>query len=120
MSQEKNKNANKEQKMSEHALMNLIRLHCDKEGHISFRYNVGKFQTIDGRWIDCGPPKGHSDLIIFTKWGKAFFIEVKIYPNLPTKEQISFLNLMRSMNYESHIIYDIETLKSILTNENAL
>jgi hypothetical protein len=118
MSQEKNKNSNKEQKISEHALMNMIRLYCDKEQHISFRYNVGKFQTIDGRWIDCGPPKGHSDLIIFTKWGKPFFIEVKVKSNKPSQEQINFMNLMRSMNYESHIIYDIEQLKLILTNKS--
>lgn len=66
--------------MTETDLQNKIRLSLSDIA-VTFRANVGKFYTADGRVINSGLPVGFPDLFGFRKSdGKMFFIEVKL-PN---------------------------------------
>lgn len=74
--------------------MNTVRMMLSREGFATFRTNVGKVKTADGRWFDTGLPRGFSDILAI-KDGKAFFVETKVEPNKPTLDQIKFLKIMR-------------------------
>lgn len=82
--------------MKESDVQNSIRLALSPIA-ITFRTNVGKVQTKDGRWFDTGLQKGHSDLTGFRKVdGRIFFIEVKSATGKPSKEQLHFIKTMKS------------------------
>lgn len=82
--------------MNETDLMNNIRIKLSENGFCVFRANVGKVRLADGRFFDTGLPKGFSDLFA-VKDGKIFFIETKVKPYKPTKDQINFLNQMKNL-----------------------
>lgn len=68
-------------------------------GHFVYRANVGKVQTIEGRWFDTGLPAGFPDLFGFRKSDKQiFFIEVKNDRGKPRKEQIVFHEFLKTQN----------------------
>lgn len=100
----------------EHKLMNEIRLYCGKQGWIVIRSNVGKFQLADGRWFDTGLPKGWPDLMILSPNGQTAFVETKIKPRKPSKEQIRMLNLLKSKNFTAFVAYDINEFISKMSN----
>ena len=61
-----------------------------------FRANVGKFLTMDGRYIKIGI-KGHSDLYGHTiPEGKAFYIETKTPEGKASAEQKKFIQAMKA------------------------
>ncbi len=93
--------------MTETDLMNNIRLELSKLGFAVFRANVGKFKMADGRWFDTGLPKGFSDLFA-VKNGKIYFLEVKVKPNKPTKEQLNFINQMKIKGCVAGVVYSVE------------
>lgn len=77
-----------------------VQLWAGENGHLCFRYNTGMVQDAKtGRYIDFGPPKGHSDYILFTKNGLTVFIETKIKYNKQSKEQIDFMNAVQSRGF---------------------
>jgi len=79
----------------EHRIQNEIRLALSPYG-VTFRMNVAKVRTPDGRFISTGVPKGFSDLFGVRKPdGRAVFIEVKTTKGKPTQEQLHFLETMR-------------------------
>jgi len=81
--------------MKESDVQNSIRLALSPYA-ITFRTNVGKVKTIDGRWFDTGLQKGHSDLTGFRKSdGKVFFIEVKTKDGRVRPDQQHFIDTMR-------------------------
>ncbi len=84
------------------------------EGCQIFRTNVGKVRTPDGRWFDTGLPKGHSDLYGFRPDGQIFYIETKVLPNKPTREQLHFLNAMKSKGALGGVAYSIEEALEIV------
>jgi len=76
---------------SEQLIQTEIRAELSKNNHIVFRANVGKVQTIDGRWFDTGLPKGFPDLFGFRSTDKKiFFIEVKNDRGRPRDVQMRF------------------------------
>lgn len=79
--------------MTEHDLQNQIRMALSDRDFCSFRTNVGKLLLPDGRWFDTGLPKGHPDLYAVRN-GRIYYIEVKVKPNKPSKEQVHFLETM--------------------------
>ena len=93
--------------MIEHDIQNLIRLKLSDEGYTVFRVNVGKFKMADGRWFDCGLPRGFSDLIAF-KDGKTVFIEVKKPGGKVREDQINFLNRMKEQGFAAGIVHSVE------------
>ncbi|MCL1949738.1 MAG: VRR-NUC domain-containing protein [Turicibacter sp.] len=80
----------------EHQIQNEIRLALSQAGHTAFRINVGKFLLQDGRWFDVGAPKGFSDVVGFRADGQIFFIEVKNAKGRPSKEQLHFIEMVKS------------------------
>ena len=50
---------------SEHEIQKEIQVALSQHKCTVFRANVGKVQTIDGRWFDTGLPQGHPDLYGF-------------------------------------------------------
>lgn len=117
--------------MTETDLMNLIRMELSQRGFTVFRVNVGKVRALDllpeniKKWIakffptvfekinkysrifDTGLPKGHSDLVAY-KNGEAYFIETKIHPNKPTKEQLNFIEQMIKQGCAAGVAYSVE------------
>lgn len=82
--------------MKEIDVQNSIRLALNPYA-IVFRANVGFFKTDDGRTVSTGLPKGFSDLFGFRRSdGKIFFIEVKNEKGRVRKEQIHFIETMKS------------------------
>jgi Holliday junction resolvase len=69
--------------------------------------NVGLLRTKDGRYISTGLPKGFPDLFA-VKDGRAYFIEVKIKPNTPSKEQEHFIELMQSSGCTAGVVYSVD------------
>lgn len=94
--------------MNETDLMNRIRLRLSELGFCVFRANVGKVRTPDGRFFDTGLPKGFSDLFAIRD-GNIYFLEVKVKPNKPTDEQISFLKVMaEKYGCRGGVVYSVE------------
>lgn len=72
-----------------------------------FRCNVGRVKLADGRWFSTGLPKGFSDLFA-CKHGNTYFIEVKVRPNKPTPEQLTFIETMRFNGFTAGCVYSVE------------
>lgn len=80
----------------EHKIMNEIRVALSENGCVTFRMNVGKMRTPDGRYFDTGVPVGFSDIFGFRESdGKAFFIEVKTKTGKASPKQKAFLKAMQ-------------------------
>lgn len=89
-------------------LGNQIRLWCGQHGYLCFRYNTGRVQDAKtGVYIDFGPPKGHSDYIVFAK-GRAFFVETKVGKNIQSKEQRDFATTVRLNGFDYILAYTLE------------
>ena len=81
--------------MTEQDIQNSIRAKLSEMGFYVERTNVGKVKLSDGRWFDCGPPKGSTDLKAY-KDGKAYFLEVKIPGGKIRPEQENFIKQMQN------------------------
>ncbi len=83
--------------MEEHRIMNEIRIALSEKNCITFRINVGKMYTSDGRYFSTGVPVGFSDIFGFRiSDGRAFFIEVKTRTGKLRPEQKQFLSTMQA------------------------
>lgn len=92
----------------EKRLMNEIRLYCATKGWIVFRTNVGRVMTIDGTYFDTGLPKGFPDMFVLTDNGKAIFVETKIHPRKPTKQQREMIELLKLKKFIAFVCYSLE------------
>jgi hypothetical protein len=92
----------------EHKLQQEIKLFCGQHDILCFRTNSGKVPLTDGRWFDTGLPTGFPDLFLLTRKGQCIFVETKIRPRKPTKEQERFLEEMRLRGFHAWVIYTIE------------
>ena len=112
--------------MTETDIQSLIRIELSEHGLI-FRTNSGEFWQgdkvyskefkrdvlINLRRVQ-GLPKGFSDLIFFSRDGKAAFIEVKKLKEKPRPEQEKFLALMKSMGFSTGIARSVEDALKII------
>ena len=102
----------------EHRIMNEIRVELSETGCISFRMNVGKMKTPDGRYFDTGVPVGFSDIFGFRKSdGKAFFIEVKTSKGRLSPKQKIFLEAMQSAGAIAGVCRSKEDAKKLIKGE---
>lgn len=99
---------------SEHQVQSEIMLAVSQAGNKIFRSNVGKVQTIDGRWFDTGLPKGHADLYGFRPDGQVFYIEVKSETGRARPDQINFLETMRKNGALAGIARSVEDAMKII------
>lgn len=93
---------------TEAELMNAVRIALQERDIVTFRVNVGKVKTLDGRWFDTGLPKGFSDIMGIYKNGKICFIETKQYPRKPTREQCNFMLAMIKRGCPSGVAYTVQ------------
>lgn len=100
----------------EKILMNEIKLYASSKGWIVIRNNVGTFKLADGAFLNTGLPKGWPDLTILSPNGQTAFIETKIKPNKPSKEQINIINLLNSYNFPAFVIYSLEDFIQKMSN----
>ena len=93
----------------EQVLGKKIQVWCGKRNWLCIRYNTGRLQDAKtGKWIDFGPPTGHSDYIVFTDEGEAIFVETKIHPRKQTKEQRDFQAIMQLRGFKALLVYNLE------------
>lgn len=92
-------------------LKNEILILCGMRGWIAFHMNVGTYQLITGQFISTGVPKGFPDLMILTDDGRVMFVETKIHPRKPTKEQTQWLLDLTHRGFMAFVCYDIEEFK---------
>lgn len=57
---------------------------------------------------------GLSDLLILDNCGHAYFCEVKVKPNRPTKEQIEFIEFVKSRGFAGMVVFSLNDLKKLL------
>lgn len=95
--------------------MNEVRLWCGKNGYLAFHCNVGIFYTPDGRKCSTGLPEGFSDLLVLDTGGNACFVETKVHPRNPTREQTEFLENMKSRGFRAGVAYSLEEAIAIIT-----
>ena len=101
----------------EHQLMNEIRLGVADEC-VTFRANVGKVRTPDGRYFDTGLPVGFSDLFGVRKSdGKAVFLEVKTAKGRVSENQQNFINAMQENNAIAGVCRSVDDAKNLLKGE---
>jgi hypothetical protein len=102
--------------MTEHDIQNMIRLELSKLGWLTFRFNVGRVKTSDGRYFDTGLPVGFTDLVAF-KEGKTIFIEVKKTGGKATQKQKDFIDLMKKNGFKAGIVYSVEDAIKLIESE---
>lgn len=100
--------------MKEMDLLNEIRLKLEDFKCKTFRCNVGKVRTPDNRYFDTGLPPGFSDLLVIRSDGKACFIETKVKPRKPTKEQCLFLLEMIKRGCPAGVAFTVEQAIDII------
>lgn len=102
--------------MTEQDIQNSIRLKLSEMGYYVERTNVGKIKLSDGRWFDCGPPKGSTDLKVY-KDGKAFFLEVKTTNGKVRQEQANFIKQMQERYHmPAAIVRSVEEAVEFVTS----
>lgn len=92
-------------------LTNEIRAICGKHNIIAFDVNVGNVQLATGGYFKTGLPRGFSDLLIFYGDGKTAFLEAKIKPNKPTKDQLNFIKEMKKRGYLAGVVYSVDQFR---------
>lgn len=98
----------------EHRLGNEIRLICGERDIIAWKVNVGTVLTADGAMFSTGLPVGFPDLMLLGHNGKIVFIETKIHPRKPTREQLKMHDELRSRGFSVYVIYEISEFLNIL------
>ena len=89
-------------------IQNDIRIALAERGHFTFRYNVGKFYTMDGRMISIGE-KGVSDLIGHrSPDAKAIYLETKTPIGKASKEQKAFIAAMKNSGAIAGFVRSVE------------
>ena len=100
--------------MPEIDLMNACRLRASELHVILFRTNVGKVKMQDGRWFDTGLPKGHADLYGILPGGRCIYVETKVKPRKPTKEQCQFLIAAINQGAVGCVAYSVEDMELVI------
>ena len=101
----------------EHKMMNEIRLGIADEC-VTFRANVGKVRTPDGRYFDTGLPVGFSDIFGVRKSdGKAVFIEVKTKSGRVSEKQQNFINAMLENNAVAGVCRSVDDARKLIKGD---
>lgn len=107
--------------MTEIDIQNEIRMGVNDIA-VTFRANVGKFYTEDGRQISTGLPKGFPDLFGYRKSdGKIIFLEVKTDTGKLREEQKKFLERVVSDGCIAGVVRNTQEARElILTGKGVL
>ena len=66
----------------------------------------------NGAYVNSNVPVGWPDLTIIANDGRVLFVELKIHPNKPSKEQLHYLSVLPN----AHLCYDLNAFKYIVSN----
>lgn len=103
--------------MSEKEIQNLIRLGVNDIA-VTFRANVGKLYTEDGRVIATGLPKGFPDLFGYRrKDGKIIFLEIKTAKGRLRPEQKQFLEQVQKDGCIAGVARSVDEARAIIQSE---
>lgn len=105
----------KEKNHEETKLQSEIMIALSQYG-IPIRQQCGKFKTMYGGIISIGIP-GMSDILFFRNDGKPFWLEIKTNKGRPSKEQLHFLEVMKSIHVEASIIRSVEEAINFIKNK---
>lgn len=95
-------------------IQNAIRLGVSDIA-VTFRSNVGKLYTDDGRMIATGLPKGFPDLFGYRKSdGKIIFIEVKTTKGRLRPEQEKFLQTVKEDGCIAGVARSVDDARRII------
>lgn len=95
-------------------IQNAIRLGVSDIA-VTFRANVGKLYTDDGRMIATGLPKGFPDLFGYRKSdGKIIFIEVKTTKGRLRPEQEKFLQTVKEDGCIAGVARSVDDARRII------
>lgn len=98
--------------------MDDIRAELGKMGWMVFRANVGLYlDPKTGNRISTGLPVGFPDLFA-CKDGRTVFIETKVRPRKPTREQVAFLDAMRRSGFTAVVAYSVEDAVSAVESDS--
>ena len=101
----------------ESRLMAQVMIWCGERGYLSFRCNAGTFISADGSRYVKGLPQGFSDILILRNDGKACFVETKIHPRKPTKQQLDFIAAVKKYGYRAGVAYSLEEAIKIIEGD---
>lgn len=93
---------------AETILQNEIRIELSKLGCIVLRHDVGTFLSPNGKYTIKIGTVGEPDLAVLCPNGKTVWMEVKIKPNKPTKEQLAFIKRATEMGHTAGVVYSVE------------
>lgn len=93
---------------AETILQNEIRIELSKLGCIVLRHDVGTFRSPDGKHAVKIGTIGEPDLTVLCPNGKTVWLEVKVKPNKPTKEQLAFIKRATEMGHIAAVVYSVE------------
>lgn len=86
-------------------------IHASSLGLLCYHFEATSYQLPNGSYVNSNVPVGWPDLtIIDPKSSKICFVELKIHPNKPSKEQIHYLNVLPN----AFLCYDFASFCSIL------
>lgn len=74
------------------------------------RNNVGTFFTVYGNPISIGLP-GESDLTLFAKGGKTYFVEIKTAKGRQSQKQKNFERIVSELGFEYIVMRSIDDAK---------
>lgn len=97
---------------AETILQNKIRVRLSELGCIVLRHDVGVFSAPNGSIVRVGTI-GEPDLTVIGPNGIVAWIEIKIAPNKPTKEQIAFMKRLQELGHKCGVAYSVEDAISI-------
>lgn len=98
-------------------LMVEIEVWCGQRDYLCFRCNAGTFLSYDATRFVSGLPKGFSDLLILRSDGRACFVETKIHPRKPTKEQLNFIQAVKNHGFRAGVAYNLQEAIDIIEGE---
>ena len=87
-------------------------LYASAHNFLCYHFSSTKYQLPDGSYVDSGVPVGWPDLTIISPDGKVIFVELKVKPNKPTKEQIHYLSVLPN----AYLCYSLDEFKAVLPN----
>lgn len=88
-------------------LATRLKLYCGEHNYIIIRQQSGNFYTSQGIPVKIGF-NGLSDYLIITDKGEPVFVETKVRPNKPTKDQLRFIDEMHKRGVKAGVVYSIE------------
>ena len=98
-------------------LSNDIKLWCGEHNILCFHINQGTLYTQYGGVVKLDTPNGFPDLLCIYTNSRTAFIETKIKPRKPTKDQLRVQALLRDRGFPSTTVYTLQEFIDYIKKE---